>query len=71
MSGERSGVTHGGNNRRQRHSLEKPWRKSCKKIRGGDGVRGTYSRGRVETPGAGERGFGDSGIEMGNTQVGV
>ena len=57
MREEGSRGTHGGNNRRRRHSLGQPWRKYYGKLGGGYGERGTHSRGREGKVGEGERGF--------------
>ena len=61
---------HGGNKRQHIHSLGQPWNKSHGKTEGGDGERGTHSRGRGETAGAVGRGFRDAVMDMGDTQVG-
>ena len=70
MRREGSGGGHGSNKRCQRHSIGKPWRKYCRNVRRRNRVRGTCSRGMGETSGAGKRGFVDSGIDMGDSQVG-
>ena len=69
MRGEGAGGANGFIKRRQRHRLGKPWRKIRKKIGGGDGEIGSYSRGRGETVGGDKRGVGDAGMEMGGAQV--
>ena len=70
MSGEGTGGTHGGAKRRRRHISGQPWSKYWGKQVGGEGVRVTDSRGRVEIVGAGKWGFGYDGTETGDTQVG-
>ena len=70
MKGEGRGGVNGGNKRRRIHGLGKHWRKYHRKPGVGDGVRGTCSRGRGGTAGAGEQGFRDSGKEMGDAQLG-
>ena len=70
MRGEGAGGTHGGDNRCRRHILGKHWRKCHSKPGVGNRSRGTFSRGQGETSGAGERVFGDSGMETVAAQVG-
>ena len=47
----------------RRHILGKPWMKYFRKLGGGNGERGTLSRGQGEIEGSGEQGFGYSGME--------
>ena len=56
---------------RELHRLGKLWSKSCGNSRVSDKERGKRSSIRGETAGIGELGFGDSGTETGNAQVGI
>ena len=70
MNEEGAGGKHVGEKRQRRRSLGKPWSKYHQKLGGDDGEIVTHIRGQGGKSGAGERGFGDAGMDTCDTQVG-